>query len=67
MYAQQGDWLVVEQANVDHAARRGHEALVFPGPDAHVVTQDELGVAGARASTRAADVQREIAEHRRRS
>lgn len=64
MRAKPGDWLVTEQANIDHPARRGrieevrspdgappyrvrwldtgHEALVFPGPDAHVVTQDQL-------------------------
>lgn len=45
----------------------GHEALVFPGPDAHVLTQDESDAARARAAGRAARVQREIAFHRRPS
>jgi hypothetical protein len=45
----------------------GREALVFPGPDAHVLTQDESAAAAARAASRAARVQREIAHHRRSS
>lgn len=40
----------------------GHEALVFPGPDAHVATQEELNAVAARASARAENVQREIFE-----
>lgn len=44
----------------------GRETLVFPGPDSHVVTQDERDALGALASARAADVQREIVEHRSR-
>jgi hypothetical protein len=88
MHAQPGDWLIIEQADIDHEARRGltevrsedgeppyrvrwadtgHEALVFPGPGAHVVTRDELNAVGAVLSTRPAKVQQEIAEHRRRS
>jgi hypothetical protein len=44
-----------------------HEALVFPGSDAHVLTQDESDAARARAAGRAARVQQEIAFHRRPS
>jgi hypothetical protein len=87
MHAQPGDWLVIEQANVDHEARRGlieevrsadgtppylvrwldtgHQALVFPGPDAQVVTPDEVHLAGTQASVRAAQVQQLIAARRR--
>jgi hypothetical protein len=45
----------------------GREALVFPGPDAHVQAEAEHAAAGARASDRAADVQRQIAARRRGS
>jgi Domain of unknown function (DUF1918) len=87
MRAQAGDWLIVEQANIDHEARlglieevrtpdgtppylvrwldTGHEALVFPGPDAHVQPQEEFAAAGARAFERAAEVQRQIVARRR--
>jgi uncharacterized protein DUF1918 len=87
MHAQPGDWLIVEQAGLDHEARRGliedvrspdgtppylvrwldtgQEALVFPGPDAHVRTPEELELAGSRAAGRAAEVQRQIRSHRR--
>jgi hypothetical protein len=41
----------------------GREALVFPGPDAHVLTREESAAAGARAASRAACVQQEIAHH----
>lgn len=89
MRAQAGDWLIIEQANIDHEARRGlieevrspdgtppylvrwldtgREALVFPGPDAHVQSRAEFAAAGARASRRAAEVQRQILTRRRRS
>lgn len=40
------------------------EALVFPGVDAHVMTQDEVDVLDARMAARAAAVQRHIV-HRR--
>jgi hypothetical protein len=36
------------------------EGLVFPGVDAHVMTQDELAELAARIADRAADVQRRI-------
>jgi hypothetical protein len=63
MFAQVGDWLLVESRNEGQHARRGeivevprpdgappyrvrwsadHVALVFPGPDARVLTTDEL-------------------------
>jgi hypothetical protein len=63
MFAQVGDWLVVESRSEGRPARRGeivgvsradgappyrvrwsadHEALVFPGPDARVLTTAEL-------------------------
>jgi len=45
----------------------GREALVFPGPDAHVETPAEFEAATARVSRRAADVQRQIVARRRRS
>ncbi|MCT2587931.1 DUF1918 domain-containing protein [Actinophytocola gossypii] len=45
----------------------GRQALVFPGPDAHVVIAGELEDRNSRAADRAAHVQREILEHRRRS
>jgi Domain of unknown function (DUF1918) len=88
MRAQPGDWLVVEQANIDREARRGrieevrspdgappyhvrwldngHEALVFPGLDAHVVSPEDLRTTNSQAAGRAAGVQREILEHRAR-
>jgi len=43
----------------------GHEALVFPGPDAHVRTHEEHELTGAQAEGRAAEVQRQIRSHRR--
>lgn len=64
MHAAQGDWLIVERADLDHEPRRGlitevrsvdgappylvhwtdndHIALVYPGPDARVITEAEL-------------------------
>lgn len=88
MRAQQGDWLVVEQAGIGREARRGRieevrspdgrppyvvrwlddgrEALVFPGPDAHVVPPGEQRAANSRVAGRVADVQQEIAARRRR-
>lgn len=42
----------------------GHEALVFPGPDAHVLTKDEFAAAGARAAGLADRVQHEIVRRR---
>lgn len=44
-----------------------HEALVFPGPDAQVLTPDELAAAGARATGRATRVQQEIVSDQGRS
>jgi hypothetical protein len=44
----------------------GHEALVFPGPDAHVQTAAEFA-AGTQASQRVAEVQEEVAAPRRRT
>ncbi|GAB1516704.1 DUF1918 domain-containing protein [Actinophytocola sp. KF-1] len=40
------------------------EALVFPGPDAHVITQDELDELDARMAARSAAVQRHITRRR---
>jgi hypothetical protein len=40
------------------------EGLVFPGVDAHVLTQDELDTRDARMADRAAAVQRHIVGHR---
>lgn len=82
MYAREGDWLVVERADIDHDARRGlilevgspdgsppyrvrwvdtgHEALVFPGADAHVLSPAELAEYNARRSARLNRVQAEI-------
>jgi hypothetical protein len=59
MHAQPGDWLIVERADIDH------EALVFPGPDAHVRTHEEHEVADARAQGRALAVQQRIRADRR--
>jgi len=89
MHAQPGDWLIVEQASIDHEARHGlieevhstdgtppylvrwldtgHEALVFPGPDAHVRTHEEHELAGVAAEGRAVEVQRQIRSRRRQS
>ena len=86
MHAKPGDWLIVEIAGTEHAARRARitavrgpdgappftvrwldtdrEALVFPGPDAHVMTQDEIAALDARMVERAAIVQRHIARQR---
>ncbi|MFI7680139.1 DUF1918 domain-containing protein [Actinophytocola sp. NPDC049390] len=86
MHAKAGDWLIVEIAGTDHAARRARildvsspdgappftvrwldtdrEALVFPGDDAHVMTQDELEALDARMAERAAVVQRHIMRRR---
>jgi hypothetical protein len=44
----------------------GHEALVFPGPDAHVQTHEEFEVADERTASRVAAMQREIDAHRGR-
>jgi len=41
----------------------GHEATVYPGPDAIVVTQAEQEAADERARSRAESVQHEIARH----
>ena len=41
----------------------GHEALVFPGPDAVVVTPAEQQAADERARSRFASVQAEITNH----
>jgi Domain of unknown function (DUF1918) len=41
----------------------GHEALVFPGPDAVVVTPAEQQVADERARSRFASVQAAITNH----
>jgi hypothetical protein len=83
MYAQAGDWLVVEGRDITHHARRGqilsvsspegtppywvrwkddgHEALVVPGPDTHVVSAANQATADASAekpfSTKAASQQ----------
>jgi hypothetical protein len=40
------------------------EGLVFPGEDAHVMTQDELNALDTRTADRAADVQRRIVAKR---
>ena len=40
------------------------ESLVFPGVDAHVMTQDELDALDARVMARAVVVQRHIMERR---
>ncbi|MEO6086860.1 MAG: DUF1918 domain-containing protein [Umezawaea sp.] len=45
---------------VVHWLDTGHEALVYPGPDAHVVTAVELADLDARAAERARVVQRII-------
>ncbi|CAM3633351.1 DUF1918 domain-containing protein [Smaragdicoccus niigatensis] len=42
----------------------GHEVLMFPGPDSHVVTKEELERQEAEAVARAAAVQAEIAARR---
>ncbi|HEX6345883.1 DUF1918 domain-containing protein [Umezawaea sp.] len=43
----------------------GHETLVYPGPDAHVVTAVELAESDARTANRAVALQRLIsARHR---
>ena len=36
----------------------GHEGLVFPGPDAHVMTQEELDELDARMAARADSLRR---------
>lgn len=41
----------------------GRTGLVFPGPDAHVMTQDEIDDRDAKAAARVAVVQRRIAHH----
>lgn len=86
MHAKPGDWLIVEIAGTDHAARRARilavsaadgvppytvrwldtdrEALVFPGADAYVMTQDELAALDARMAERAGAVQRHILQRR---
>jgi hypothetical protein len=40
------------------------EGLVFPGPDAHVLTQDELDALDARRADRVAAVQRIVLQRR---
>ena len=45
---------------VVHWLDSDHEALVYPGPDAHVVTVAELAESDARAADRAVAVQRII-------
>jgi hypothetical protein len=73
MYANPGDWLVVETSTVDRHSIRGHieevlsdngeppyrvrwthddhVALVFPGPDARVLTPEELAALDQARST----------------
>ncbi|MFI7680439.1 DUF1918 domain-containing protein [Actinophytocola sp. NPDC049390] len=41
------------------------ESLVFPGADAHVMTQEELDALDARVAARAVEVQRHILGRRR--
>ena len=38
----------------------GHEALVFPGPDAHVLTAEDVAELDRAASRRIGDVQSQI-------
>ncbi|MFL6123613.1 DUF1918 domain-containing protein [Actinophytocola sp.] len=86
MHAKPGDWLIVEIAGTDNAARRARilevsspdgappfrvqwldtdrEGLVFPGPDAHVMTQDELAALDTRMVERVDAVQRHITQRR---
>ena len=86
MFAKPGDWLIVEIAGTDHAARRARiievgspdgvppywvrwldtdrEGLVFPGDDAHVLTQDQLDALDTRMATRSAAFQRHVAQRR---
>ncbi|MDV6014234.1 DUF1918 domain-containing protein [Haloechinothrix sp. LS1_15] len=74
MYAQVGDWLVVERANLEHESLKGlitgvrspdgsppylvhwiddgRTSLVFPGPDAHVMTEAELEEQNERRNQR---------------
>lgn len=42
----------------------GHQALTFPGPDAHIVTNDELISQEEAAAARISSVQQEITGHR---
>lgn len=44
----------------------GRTGLVFPGPDAHVMTQDEVEARDVRMAARAAVVQQRIAHHGRK-
>lgn len=82
MHATQGDWLIVERADLGHEARHGlitevrsgdgsppylvhwtdddHTALVYPGPDARVVSEAELHELNEKRAKRFAAVQQEI-------
>jgi len=56
-----------EPPYVVHWLDTDHEALVYPGPDAHVVTAVELAESDARAADRAISLQRIISARGRRS
>ena len=51
---------------VVHWLDTDHEALVYPGPDAHVVTEEELAESDARTAERAFAVQRAIVARERK-
>jgi hypothetical protein len=89
MHAETGDWLVIEQASLDHEPRRGlitevhskdgtppykvrwmdtgHIALVFPGPDAHIVSHAREAEANAKRQSRIDRVQNQVMTPRRQS
>lgn len=48
-----------------HWVDTGHTALVFPGPDARVLTEAELDELNERRARRFATVQAELAEQKR--
>lgn len=82
MYAQVGDWLIVEGTGDEQLVRQakifavhsvdggppyevrwldnGHESLVFPGSEAHVVSADEQAEIGRDTTERAARMQAAI-------
>ncbi len=73
MHAQSGSRLIIEQADIDHETRRSliEEVRSPDGEPPFQVrwadTGHELNAVGAILSTRTANVQQEIAQHRRRS
>ncbi|WP_228000264.1 DUF1918 domain-containing protein [Nocardia australiensis] len=85
MYAEKGNWLLVEGRTIDDTPRRGlieevhspdgsppylvhwtdtgHRALTYPGPDAHVLTAEQLRAQEDIAAAHFSSMQHTSGEH----